>query len=343
MIPPSLAANPRLDLWVGFETPGRVRVAVGKVEYGQGAMTGLVQIAAEELDVGMHRLDVVDPETGRSPDEGLTVGSMSIESSGASIRAACAEARALFARSAALRLDCGVDELDIDDGAFLRAGQPTGVDYWSLAPEVDLSQPPTGEARWKTPDRHRIVGQSHARLDLAPKLFGAAYLHDLVLPGMLHARVLRQPGPQARLKTLNGAAIRHAAGDEPVDTVRDGQFIAFVSVSERAVNAAVDAAELGAEWDDARSVDEAVSEAASLKAMDNVAYPSGDDAPEPSNRLRVQATYSRPYIAHGSMGPSCGVAWMRDGHLTVWTHSRASIRSAHSWPVSANSRSRRSR
>ena len=94
MIPGSLAANPRLDLWVGFETSGIIRVAVGKVEYGQGALTALAQIAAEELDVGMHRLDVVNPETGRSPDEGLTVGSMSIETSGAAIRQACAEARA---------------------------------------------------------------------------------------------------------------------------------------------------------------------------------------------------------------------------------------------------------
>ena len=70
MIPQSLAANPRLDRWVGFETPGVVRVAFGKVEYGQGAMTGLAQIAAEELDVGMDRLDVVNLETDLSPDEG---------------------------------------------------------------------------------------------------------------------------------------------------------------------------------------------------------------------------------------------------------------------------------
>ena len=82
MIPANLANNPRLDRWVGFETPGIVRIAIGKVEYGQGALTGLGQIAAEELDVGFDRLDMVNPETDLSPDEGLTVGSMSIENSG---------------------------------------------------------------------------------------------------------------------------------------------------------------------------------------------------------------------------------------------------------------------
>jgi CO/xanthine dehydrogenase Mo-binding subunit len=127
MIPANLAANPRLDRWVGFETPGVVRIAFGKVEYGQGAMTALAQMAADELDVSMDRLDVVNPETDRSPDEGLTVGSMSIETSGAAIRAACAEARALFAKAAAERLGCGIDDLDIEDGAFLPGAERRGA------------------------------------------------------------------------------------------------------------------------------------------------------------------------------------------------------------------------
>ncbi|MFI4934126.1 MAG: molybdopterin cofactor-binding domain-containing protein [Caulobacterales bacterium] len=321
MIPGNLAGNPRLDRWVGFETPGIVRVAVGKVEYGQGAMTGLAQIAAEELDVGLDRLDVVNPETDLSPDEGLTVGSMSIETSGAAIRQACAEARALFVSAAASRLGCAPDELDIDDGAFLRAGKPTGIDYWALARDVDLNRPPDGEAKWKSPDRYKIVGESHQRLDLPAKVFGAAYVNDLAQPNMLHARVLRQPGPKATLKSLDEAAIRRAAGEE-IEILRDGQFIAFLGESERAVNAAVGAAELNAEWDDARNLASELSEPASLKTLESVAHPSGDPPPESSNRRRHQASYGRPYIAHGSMGPSCGLAVMQDGQLTVWTHAQ---------------------
>ncbi|MBS0409850.1 MAG: xanthine dehydrogenase family protein molybdopterin-binding subunit [Proteobacteria bacterium] len=322
MIPANLANNPRLDRWVGFETPGRVRVAVGKVEYGQGALTGLAMMAAEELDVAMDRLDMVVPQTDRSPDEGLTVGSMSIETSGAAVRQACAEARALFTARAAERLGCEAADLDIRDGAFQRGGSPAGLTYWDLAGEVDLTQAPTGEAAWKSPDRHRLVGQDVGRLDLPAKVFGAAYLQDLSLPGMLHARVLRQPGPAATLASLDEAAIRHAAGEAAVEIVRDVQFVALVSESERAVAAAIGAAELGARWDNGRDLPSSVSEAVSLKTMEATAYPAGDPPAEASNRRRHQAAYGRPYIAHGSMGPSCGVAQFKDGALTVWTHAQ---------------------
>ena len=320
-VPASLAANPRLDRWVGFETPGVVRVAVGKVEYGQGALTGLAQIAAEELDVRMDQLDVVNPKTDRSPDEGLTVGSMTTESSGASIRAACAEVRALFTAAEARRLGCPASALDVDGGAFLQDGAPSGLDYWALAAEVDLAVAPTGEAAAKSPDRHRIVGQNAARLDLPAKVFGAGYLHDLAPAGMLHARVLRQPGPDAKLASLDEAAIRHAAG-ALIEILRENQFVAFLSESEVAVVAAVSAAELGAHWDGARDLSPALSETASLKELPCESFPSPVPPAEPSNRRRHTADYSRPYIAHGSMGPSCGLAVFDGDELTVWTHAQ---------------------
>jgi CO/xanthine dehydrogenase Mo-binding subunit len=320
-VPASLAANPRLDRWVGFETPGRARVAVGKVEYGQGALTGLAQLAADELDVGMDQVDLVNPQTDLSPDEGLTVGSMSTESSGASVRAACAEARALFTAAAASRLGCAAQALEIEGGVFLLDGEPCGLDYWALAAEVDLAVAPTGEVRAKPPSRHRLVGTSVSRLDLPPKLFGAAYLHDLAPAGLLHARVLRQPGFRAKLASLDEAAIRRAAG-APIEILREGQFVAFLSESEAVAVAAVNAAELGARWDDARDLSPTLSETASLKQLPSQSFPSPEPPPESSNRRRHTAGYSRPYIAHGSMGPSCGLAEMKDGALTVWTHAQ---------------------
>ena len=320
-VPASLAANPRLDRWVGFETPGVVRVAIGKVEYGQGALTGLAQIAAEELDVRMDQVDLVNPETEASPDEGLTVGSMTTESSGASVRAACAEARALFLAAAARRLACAPGELDIEAGAFLVGGEPSGLDYWALAGEVDLAVAPSGEAAPKSPDRHKIVGRDHARLDLPAKVFGAGYLHDLAPAGLLHARVLRQPGPAAKLAGLDEAAIRHAAGG-PIEILREKQFVAFLGESEAAVVAAVNAAEQTAKWDGALDLAPALSQTASLKELPGESFPSPVPPAEPSNRRRHTAGYSRPYIAHGSMGPSCGLALFEDGQLTVWTHAQ---------------------
>lgn len=320
-LPASLAANPRLDRWVGFETPGRARVAIGKVEYGQGALTGLAQIAAEELDVGMHQVDLVNPETDMSPDEGLTVGSMSTESSGASIRAACAEARALFLAAAARRLGCPAGALEIEDGAFIQHGEPSGLDYWALASEVDLTLAPAGAAAAKSPDKHKIVGKDFARLDLPAKVFGAGYLHDLAPAGMLHARVLRQPGFKAKLASLDEAAIRHAAGSA-IEILREKQFIAFLGEGEAAVVAAVNAAEQTAKWDGARELSPTLSEPASLKQLPCESFPSPVPPAAPSNRRRHTAGYSRPYIAHGSMGPSCGLAVFDGDALTVWTHAQ---------------------
>src|SRR5215472_17102384 len=199
MIPTSLAANPSLDRWVRFDPDGKVCIQFGKVEYGQGNMTALAQIGADELDVSWDRVRLDEPATGHAPDEGLTVGSMSIEISGASVRQACAEVRALFIDRAAKVLGCSPDILSIKDGAIILDGNSSGLSYWSLAKDVDLKRPATGEVVPKTPDAHRIVGKSIARADLAPKVFGAAFIHDFLPEGVVHARVLRQPASRARL------------------------------------------------------------------------------------------------------------------------------------------------
>ena len=266
MIPWSLAANPRLDRWVRFEADGKIGIAFGKMEYGQGIFTSLAQMAADELDVAFERLDVTPSATDEIPDEGLTVGSMTTETSGASLRQACAEVRALFVAAAAAKLGCDPSALDVRDGAVLRDGAPSGETYWTLADAVDLTRPPTGEAAWKSPDRLTQVGQSQPRLDLPPKVFGAAFLHDLLLPGMRHARILRQPNPGARFVGLDETAVRRAAGEE-VDILVEGSFVALICATEPAAGRALAAAEASARWDGVRDVTPAFGEAVALKDM----------------------------------------------------------------------------
>ncbi len=319
MIPATLAANPSLDRWVAFAADGTVHIRFGKVEYGQGNMTALGQIGAEELEVDWSRVVLDEPATGEAPDEGLTVGSMSIEMSGASVRVACAEVRKLFLESAAGSLGCAAEDLSIVDGALLRGGHPTGLTYWSMAKNVDLARPATGDVTLKTPETYRIVGQSLPRRDLASKLFGAAFIHDFLPAGVVHARVLRQPGAAAKLESLDEAAIRKAAGSN-IEIFRESQFVAFLSSSEAAVEAAVNAAERHAVWSDVAAP--GTTEAHALLALPNEVFEIGAPKGEPSNRRRISATYSKPYIAHGSLGPSCGVALWRDGRLSLWTHAQ---------------------
>jgi CO/xanthine dehydrogenase Mo-binding subunit len=320
MIPPALAANPDLARWVAFEPDGKARIGLGKMEYGQGAVTALAQLAAGELGLPFARLRVVNAATGEVPDEGMTVGSMSVEVSGFAVRIACAEVRGRFLAAAAAKLGCEPAELSVRDGAFVRGGEPTGETYWTLAGAVDLAAPPTGEATLRRPDELGVVGDSEPRLDLPPKLFGAAFLHDIELPGMRHARVLRQPSPEARLASLDEAAIRRAVPG--VDILVEEAFVAVICATERDAARALAAAERAVAWDRVREIDPALAEPGSLRDLPSETFRAGAEAPERSNRRRITATYGKPYISHASLGPSAGIAWFREGKLTVWTHNQ---------------------
>src|ERR1700752_1564091 len=129
-LPPLLAANPRLDQWVGFPSYGRVTVSTGRVEIGQGVLTAMLQIAAEELDVAPERISLQTGDTDLTPNEGYTAGSQSIQFGGVALRMACAEVRALFLDYAAVSFGYPRPELSVHDGALIHRGEATGHDYW---------------------------------------------------------------------------------------------------------------------------------------------------------------------------------------------------------------------
>ncbi|MCC6719869.1 MAG: xanthine dehydrogenase family protein molybdopterin-binding subunit [Acetobacteraceae bacterium] len=311
-LPKSLEDNRRLDRWLGFAA-GRVQVSVGKVEIGQGIATALAQIAAEELDVSLARLDWRAGDTQLAPDEGSTSSSLSIEVGGASLRLVCAEARALFLAEAARLLNASPDELDIADGAILRDGAETGHDYWSLAARVELARDATGAVPPKPRAAHRIVGTSTPRRDLPEKLAGRGFVHDMVLPGMRHARVLRQPRPGATLVSLDAAAIARAGAS----LVRSGDFAAVVAPTEAVLRSAAEAAR--PQWRDGDAAAPEMAEAAWLATQPADIRTRGSEASPPAGR-RHAASYSRPYVSHASLGPSCAVAHEHDGILEIWSH-----------------------
>ncbi|MDE2007491.1 MAG: xanthine dehydrogenase family protein molybdopterin-binding subunit [Rhodospirillales bacterium] len=319
-LPLSFVNNPSPARWLRFDPDRTLHLAIGKVEIGQGIVTALAQIAAEELDLDLERIRVLSGDTDAAPDEGATTSSLSIEVGGASLRLIAAEARARMLDRLAQRLNCAAEEIEVRDGAFFRDGRPTGQDYFSLAPEVDLTRPAEGKAAPKPRAAYRLVGQSVRRLDLPAKVSGAAFVHDLTRPDMLHARMLRQPSRGARLAALDEAAIRRAAGGE-IRILRLGNFVAFLSDDETAAQRAAAAAPGHARWENVRSIAPAQQEAAWL-----VGRPSNDqivgDPVEAAAGEVVSASYSRPYVAHASMGPSCALAEYRAGHLHVWSHTQ---------------------
>ena len=320
-LPGPLNDNPNLNRWVAFPSPGKVTVLTGRVELGQGVLTAMAQMAADELDVAIERITVHSGDTEKAPNEGYTAGSQSIQFGGVAMRQACADVRALFLAQAAKILSCNVDALSVRDGCIYRDGKSTGQDYWTLSGAVDLTGKATGEGTRKRAAELKTMGTSTPRLDLPDKIFGAsAFIHDMHIDGMAHARVVRQPNRGATIGSINENAIRRAAKG-PVEFVRNGNFLAIIGDDETAVEAAAIAAADHVTWQNVEAPTATQQEATWLLQRPVVERVFGaPDAGNPQGRERYEATYTRGYLAHASISPSCGLAIYRDAKLTVWTH-----------------------
>jgi nicotinate dehydrogenase subunit B len=321
-LPVSLAANPKLSSWIRFSSDGHVAVSPGKVEIGQGIVTALAQIAADELDVDIARIEMVRASTAGSPNEGVTSGSLSIQQSGRALRQACAEIRQIFLSAAAERLGVEPGVLDISDGTISGPGN-VSTSYFELAKEVSLDRDATGNAVPKASVRRILAGHSVQRLDIPDKVFAQPrFIHDIALPGMLHGRVLRSELLHAALVELKEDGARKVEG--LVAIVRDGDFAGLVCESEAAAEWALTALRKDARWKSRESLPNENGLAEWLKAQPaELSVIASKKASTPAAKARtIRRQYTRPYITHGSIAPSCAIAAWSGERLRVWTHSQ---------------------
>jgi nicotinate dehydrogenase subunit B len=328
-LPFSLRNNRRLEGWIRLEPDETVTVFTGKAELGQGILTALAQIAAEELDVGFDKIRMVSADTSRGPDEQYTFGSQSVEQGGSAIRAASAQARGVLLVAAARRFGVRTEDLQITNGTVAsRDGRQ--ATYWDIAqadPDL-LKGDIAAAAAPKKPSDYSIVGRSVHRIDLPGKLTGApSYVQDMRLPGMVFARVARPPRYGAKLVSVDEAAVRSLAG--VVAVVRDGNCLAVAAEREEQAIAACKALASAAHWsEDAVSLpdmDGLRAELQKLRAETMVVGAAGLSEPQPDQAKRVSAEYSRAYLSHAAIGPSCAVAWLKDSHMTVWSHTQGAF------------------
>jgi CO/xanthine dehydrogenase Mo-binding subunit len=324
----SLTKQPNLDQWLSIGSDGRVLVRTGKVDIGQKISTALMLIAADELDIDPTRIDIATVETGAAPDEGITSGSNSMEESGDAVRRATATARKHLLALAAHHLDSEQDALEIIDGLIRARATNRSVSYWELAGGKPFGIPVDQAIQGKNPKSFLYVGKPATARGMADLVGGTAtYVHDMTLPGMLHARVIRPPHYHAKLTSLDESK----AGIGLV-VARDGSFVAVVGADEYAVVKGAERLAAVARWDMGKGLSDGdlfaaitANERISLPVVKGIPVkePVPPLAPPPKDAAFThRARYERPYNMHATIGPSAAMALFENGLLTVWTHSQ---------------------
>jgi CO/xanthine dehydrogenase Mo-binding subunit len=309
---PSLLTNPRLARWLTFEDDGGVVVRTGKSELGQGIDTALIQVVSDALAVSPDRVRLAAPDTSAGPDEGFTAGSLSVQQSAGALLAAASHARSLFAAAAEDRIG---PVSDVVDGTFV--GAASSLTYWDLRPDVDLDVDVPLEAHAHV--RDSLVGTNVPRVDLADKILGRPrFLQDMRVAGMAFGRVIRPPYRGARLEDVDAAAVAREAGVLAV--VEDGSVLGVVAESEILAREAADRLRASARWS---------GEPPTLDDSQVVAFLTGVDAETtvladgPAVAApALAARYTRPFLAHASIGPACAMAVDRPDGLVVWSHTQ---------------------
>lgn len=328
-LPGSLHTNRRLSQWIDLRTPQVVRVHTGKVELGQGILTALRLLAAEELDVALEQVHICRANTAQGPDEGVTSGSLSIQDSGGALRHACAEIRGMALARAAVKFGLTqASSITVVNGQLQDASGRTLGDYWNLLDPVDLDIEFQGLHAPKRPDQRRLLGQKDVlRVDLSDKVLGhARFIQDMKLPGMRHGRVLRAPLLKAQLVQFPAPETLHLP--DGVRYWRDGQFVAVVADREHDAETAATRIGQALVWQGGDALPDGHALPEFLRQSEHqttVPVERGDttwlERPAPQGQ-RFHAEYFKSYLAHASIGPSCAVARWTGQQLEVWTHSQ---------------------
>ena len=328
--PAKATAKDLVDSFVSIEPGGKVTIFVGKVDLGTGTRTAMAQMAADELDVAFEQIDMVMGDTATTPDQWITGANLTIAQGGAELRKACATARAALLARAAARLGVPATELTVTNGVVsAKSDAAQSVSYSELVQGAgsigSAGVKVDAKAAIKPASSYRVVGKSIPRVDIPTKVSGEfIYVHDVRLPGMLHARVVRADELGARLQAVDDSAARRTTGF--VQTVRRGDFVAVVARTEWGAIKAARALKLT--WSAGTGLPDKATVfdywRAQPIAKEEATQKVGDaPAALASSARRVKASYEFAVQTHASIGPSCAVADFSAGKLTVWSPSQA--------------------
>ncbi|MGJ4891414.1 molybdopterin cofactor-binding domain-containing protein [Bradyrhizobium sp. HKCCYLRH3099] len=315
------------ETFIRITAAGEVSAFNGHVDLGTGIRTALGQIVAEELDVSLARVIVVLGDTAVVPNQGATIASETIQITAVPLRKAAAQARAFLLARAAAQLILTAEDLTVEDG-LVRGPNNRVLSYGELIGDDTIRLELADDVAVKSVDNYQVVGRSVPRVDLPSKATGElTYVHDVRVPGMLHGRVIRPPyvgvdaGPfiGTSLIGVDKGSVRDVPG--LVDIVVIGDFIGVVA--EREEQAILAAERLQVTWKPVptlRDLDDVENALRANPSEPRRLLDKGDvDAAIEGAAKPMRRTYLWPYQMHGSIGPSCAVADVRDGHIRIYS------------------------
>ena len=298
---------------------GSVYCYTGKIEMGQGIITSLAQMLAEELDVQVNNVKMVMGDTVLCPYDAGTWGSLTTRFFGPPLRAAAAEARAILLDMASERLDVPVEQLKVEDGiVFNERNRDEKVSYAELSGGEQILRSLKEEPSLKKPSEFKVIGKPMTRTDSRSKVTGEAkYAGDIRLPGMMYAAILRPPVHGARLLSAN---TNPAEDIEGVEVVRDGDFIAVLhAFPETAMNAVE---RIEAEWDmpEAQFDDKTIFDHLLKAGTDRrINQEEGNrERGREAAREIVETEFHDSYIAHAPIETHTATAVMDGDTVVIW-------------------------
>jgi nicotinate dehydrogenase subunit B len=324
-LPGDLQTNRKLSAWIRVNADQTITLMVGKVELGQGVLTAVTQVCAEELDVEISRVRILSGDTRQVPNEGVTAGSFSMPYCATAVQYASAEVRYILLSLAAEKWSIPVHSLRVKDGVISSNSGQT-LSYWELVLGEALEREATGAIAPKDPSQYRYIGQSVPRLDFPRKMMGASiFVQELRLPGMLHARVVRPPSYRSQLLSVNLSRVQGMPG--VVKVVRLGSFLGVVAKRESQAQAASLVLHKSAKWktETQMPTHEGIYEWLLKAPTHSVkAIKSQDRGSAEQVAQTVQASYHRPFHMHASIGTSCAVAtFTPEGDMVIQLHSQS--------------------
>ena len=320
-LPGSLKSNPHINSWLEVLANGRIRIFTGKLELGQGIRTAIAQVAAEELNLPIEKTEVILADTERTPNEGYTAGSGSIEGSAMAVRFAAAAAKAKLLELAARKWKVAVDELDTSNGTVHTKNRKQQTTFGALLLGKQITDEVKLPVTLKPKEKYALVGKAIPRADISRMVVGKlGYLHDLRFDDMVHARVVR---PTAYAATLVDYDEEHVKKNVPgmLKIVRNGSFLGVITEDEYQAVAAQRLLRLNSTWKQTTNLP-----TAKLRDYLKQLLAQSENVMEKGNagtaNFTHHAEYFKPYIMHGSMGPSCAVALWNNDKLHIWSHTQ---------------------